>query len=518
MTGPFSRRSILGGATLASGIPLAGTAHTKGLRSQDAAVPAVPLFSQLATHPIPAGVKAVVTAGHTVAGVGAARYVFDPTSADPAAIARRFPLTAALTRDGRLFRLDIAGGVSALALGAAADGVTDDAPAIQQFLDSLGSVAEGGADTPRVTIDFSDRRYRLEKPLRIVQNLVALHAEGATLDGGGRAPRLLQVDHDNSVNSPTGVAITGRWFLRGSAGDAVTLASAPLFTIGHLHATGIAGDVVRVEGCVGGTVAMIEAYDCKGLAYRETAMVKRFRGDEGGKRVNCINNRVDAIRAYGCGGAWLASESWHPSVGRIDVESSTGVGVVVESCLSPSFRSIYEEDHALGILIRSTPRVFDADFPTGFALIDTLFSGGALVDGNVTPCSIEVRDGARTVIRAGRVGGDVRIGTGARGTRIGRDVELLGRIEDAGPETRIERHSRRIVTVRAGEGGADVAFDRAVSDDRYLPLVRAIGWTGKPSPGALLARGVRPTRGGFKLELLAVVDAGCTVTFLAEAG
>lgn len=513
MTYPIDRRGLLGGAAAAASAPLAQAATVTG---DAVGALALPLFTQLATYPVPSNVSVITTAGHGAAGRGPARYVQDRTAVDAASDARRFPLTRVITRDGRLFRLDPDATLSALALGAVGNGVVDDAPALQQFLDSLGTVADGGTDKP-VTIDFEDHRYRLGAPLRIVQNLVALHARGATLDGGGTSPGLVRVDHDASVNSPSGVAITGRWFLRGSAGDAVVLTSAPLFVIGHLHATGIAGDVVRVAGSVGGTVAMIEAYDCKGIAYRETAMIKRYRGAGEGRRINCINNRVDAIRAFRCAGAWLASESWHASVGRIDVESSTGIGVEVESCLSPSFQSIYEEDHKVAVLIHTAPRVFESDFPVGGALIDTLYTAGALLPGGVRPCSIDIRDGAAAAVRAGRIAGDVRIAAGARDTRIGEDVDLLGRWEDASSTTRIERRGRRVVTVRAGETGADIGFARAELDDRYVAIARAIGWTGRPSPAALVARGVQQTRGGFRMELLAPVDPGCTVTFLAEA-
>lgn len=507
------RRALLGAAVTVVSAPLAQAAPRTG---DDGGVAALPLFTQLATYPVPAGTSAITTAGHSVPGRGAARYVYDRSAGDAASDARHFPLTRVMTRDGRLFRLDPDAPFSVLSLGAVGDGLVDDAPAIQQFLDSLGSVADGGSDKP-VTIDFEDRRYRLGAPLRIVQNLVTLHALGATLDGGGTAQGLVRVDHDASVNSPSGVAMSGRWFLRGAAGDAVVLTSAPLFVIGHLHATGIAGDVVRVAGSVGGTVTMIEAYDCKGIAYRETAMIKRYPGAGEGRRINCINNRVDTIRAFRCAGAWLASESWHASVGRIDVESSAGIGVEVESCLCPSFQSIYEEDHKLAVLIHTAPRVFGADFPVGGALIDTLYTAGALLPGGVRPCSIDIRDGAAAAIRAGRIAGDVRVAAGARDTRIGEDVDLLGRWENASATTRIERRGRRVVTVRAGESGADVGFTRAEFDDGYAAVVRAIGWTGKPSPAALIARGVQQTRGGFRMELLAPVDAGCTVTFLAEA-
>ena len=42
--------------------------------------------------------------------------------------------TTALMPDGRLFRLDPAGALSALALGAVADGTSDDAPAPQRLV------------------------------------------------------------------------------------------------------------------------------------------------------------------------------------------------------------------------------------------------------------------------------------------------------------------------------------------------------------------------------------------------
>jgi hypothetical protein len=514
MSHAMTRRLIL--AAGAAGAGIAGTRSSGASVLADVVPATAGLFTQLAAQDAPAGTTTLVTTGHGVPGLGSARYRLDTTSADPAAIVRRFPRTAVLIPGNRLFRLDPHGPLSVFAVGAIGDGIADDAPAIQEFLDSLGTVASWGTNIP-VTLDFHAGRFRLGAPLRITQNLVRLHADGATLDGKGQATGLIRVDHDASVNSPTSIGITGQWFLQGAAGDAITLRSAPLFVIGRIHATGITGDVVNVQGSVGGTTEMIEAYDCGGFAYREGAMNKRYAGDGGGHRINCINNRIEAVRAFRCAGAWMGSESWHASVGRIDVESSKGSGVVVESCLAPSFDSIYEEDHAIAITVRTAPRVFGDDFPVGGALFDTLYTAGARLPDGSRPCSITIVHGPGTIIRAGRVCGDIRLAAGAGDVRIDRDVDLLGQLVDAGKGARVDYRARRIVTVVAGARSADVAFDRAEPDDRYTAVVQAIGWTGTPEPGALIAKGADLTRGGFRLQLLQPVPPGCTVTFLAEA-
>lgn len=513
----LTRRSALAafGSGLAAGGLVSGdvVAAAAGPTQRDGNIAYAATLAEARALRIPSNIERIAIGGREAPHAGAAMYRAY-NGAAPSEAARAFPRTRFLSSDGRLFSIDLDQKIDARAVGAVGDGIADDLPALQEFLDSLGSIASNPLER-RVTLDLGAGHYRLSGPLRPRQNMITLLSAGAVLDGGKSAITLIRADHQNSVNSLTWFRIDGHLFVRDCLGDAISLESAPLFAFDEITANRVGGDVVAVSGSVGGRVRGINAYDCGGFAYREKGLLKRYPGDRGGAMCNCVHNYVERIRAFRCGGGYAAHESLQPLIGELDIESSRGPAVLIESCLQLRICSMYEEDHAVGIIERRRRGIYGDDFPTGGTQIDWMQTSGQKVQDRM-PIAYRAEYAEGTRIVAGRIGGAVEIGPGAEDVVVGAGLDVLGELRDRGVRTRVTRRFRGVTAMAAGSVVADIAFPHAELDARYNARITAIRWTGSPTPQSMTAMAQSPTRGGFQLRLLAPVPPGSSVDFLIE--
>lgn len=161
------------------------------------------LFVDIPKLRLPDGVTAIVTKGWSRKGVGGARYVLDPR-VDAAWVARR-PRSAAISPDGRGFRLDRTGG-DVKRYGAIGDGVADDTAAINEALADGGTILLSGPGTFRVTdrLSIPVSRTRL-----LFEASVTLHSAAWRYRGGqvpfGNAIHITGDDCEVTGAGPTSV-------------------------------------------------------------------------------------------------------------------------------------------------------------------------------------------------------------------------------------------------------------------------------------------------------------------------
>lgn len=137
-----SRRDIIrhgAGALILLGMPTAACAQADTM---------IDLFTEISDRDLPAEIGAIRTRGWRTPGIGAARYVFD-TRVDRNWVAK-FPGSAAITANGRGFRLEGVGG-DVRQYGAFGDGRADDTAAINEALMRGGTILLAGPAIYRVT-------------------------------------------------------------------------------------------------------------------------------------------------------------------------------------------------------------------------------------------------------------------------------------------------------------------------------------------------------------------------------
>lgn len=127
------------------------------------------LFIDIPKLRLPEMTTTIVTAGWSRKGLGGARYVLDPNV--DAAWVTSHPRSAAISADGRGFRLDRTGG-DVKRYGAIGDGVADDTAAINEALSGGGTVTLSGPSnflvTDRLLMPVSRTRLSFEASVTLL--------------------------------------------------------------------------------------------------------------------------------------------------------------------------------------------------------------------------------------------------------------------------------------------------------------------------------------------------------------
>lgn len=189
-----NRRQILIGGTLAtSALAITDPAHSAQPAPSSGEQATVGLFTAISATDIPDNVNLITTSGWSAAGVGMARYVAD--HAVDGDYVRRYPATAAISKNGRGFRL-AEPELSALMIGASPQ-LEDNGPSIQRAIEACSNRGGGQVSIPSGT-------YRFTTTLQM--------RSGVDLVGAGKAGSILRYDGAGVAIDAVGTASERRIF------------------------------------------------------------------------------------------------------------------------------------------------------------------------------------------------------------------------------------------------------------------------------------------------------------------